>query len=250
MSKKEFKLHQLLATVGTREALSTKLIREAAHTFDAKDSHFNGRLKTYHPDDDTQDSIADEKEEVQIVSTVKSKLSFIEKAVINAVDTAIAKEETNSSGQAKASLKIGVSEFTLSATSLLALEKRLVQLRNVYFNIPTLDPTKSWAYNTDKECFEATPTSRNRLVKKIVHSVVVPATDKFPAQVEKSTVDVKVGHYEEVHFSAKLPVKTKAEMLGRIDSLLDGISLARAKANQCEVVENPIMKEIFNYINS
>lgn len=250
MSKKDFKLHQLLATVGTRDAQATKLIREAAHTFDGKDSHFNGRLKTYHPDDDTQDSIADEKEQVQIVSTVQDKLNFIQKAIINSVDTVIAKEETNSSGQARASLKIGNNEVTLSATALLALEKRMIQLRSVYNLIPTLDPTKVWNYDEDRGYFKTLPTLRNRLVKKIIPVVVVQATKEFPAQVKETSTDVKVGHYEEIHYSAKIPVSMKAKILDRIDGLIDAISLARAKANQCDVVENPIMEDIFTYINN
>jgi len=246
---KTFELHQLLATVSTREGQAAKLMKEAASTFANKDSHFNGRMKTYHPDDDSVDNIVDSEEIVNMVYTVKDKLKYIRKTFANSVDTVIAKEETNSSGSAKAMLTFGNETVELSATALLALEKRIRFLREVYNTIPTLDPTKVWTYDDEKGFYKTDPVNRNRLVKKKKTVVVVPATDKFPAQTDVVVTDEKVGHYEEEHYSSKLSVRDKADMLDRVDKLLDSISLARAKANKCEVVERPIMNKIFSYVN-
>jgi hypothetical protein len=248
---KEFQMHQLLATVGTRDTQALKLINEAKNTFKAKDAHFNGRLKTYKADnDDGTNALTDESEIIEMVSTVKDKLDYVSKSIINAVDTAISKEETNSSGKAKAELEIGGTTFTLSATSLLALEKRLIGLRGLYNEIPTLDPTKAWTFDEDKGYYVSDTVKRNRIVKKIKSEVVVQATKEFPAQVVQSSIDEKVGVYTEVHHSSKLPVERKAKYISNIDDILEKIAIARAKANTCVVVENPIMGKILDFINS
>lgn len=251
MSKKEsnFELHQLLAAIPGRESQAAKLIKEAHATFQNKDSHFNGRTKQYYPDSEVEGShIQDEFERVEMVYTVKEKLDFIKKSFVNAVDSLLSKEETNSSGKANAFLTIGPRKVKLSATSLLALEKKVVLLRTLILGIPTLDPSKNWTFDENEGFYKTAPSKRNRLVKKNESVVVVQATDKFPAQVKEITVESKVGHYEEVHFSSKYPVRVKADMVAKCDELLNNIAIARAEANKCQVEEVKVMESVFDFV--
>lgn len=248
-NKNIFELHQLLAAIPGRESQANKLIKEAAVTFQNKDSHFNGRTKQYYPDNEVEGShIQDEFEKVEMVYTVKEKVDFIKKSFANAVDSVLSKEETNSSGNANAMLQIGPRSVKLSATSLLALEKKVVTLRSLILTIPTLDPSKQWHFDQNEGFYKTNPTKRNRIIKKNESVVVVQATDKFPAQVKEVTVESKVGHYEETHFSSKFPVRVKSEMVAKCDELLNNIAIARAEANKCQVREVKVMESVFDFI--
>lgn len=247
--KKRFELHQLLAAANERDKQAASLINEAKKTFDNKSNHYDGRRKQYSPDNESEDRIVDELEEIVIVDTVKSKLDYLSKFIVNSVDSIISKEETNASGTTNATITIGNHDFTLSAIGLLALEKKLVSLRDLYKKIPTLDPSKVWTYNEEERRYESKPTHRNRLKKENKAVVVVQATDKFPAQTQIIPVEKKTGVYEEIFYSSKISVRQKAEMIDRIDEILDKCAIAKAKGNKAEVKEVKIGSTLLNYIN-
>lgn len=242
-------LHQLLAVETDRKQKAKVILTETIATFTKKGEHFDGLIKTYKPNEEGGDQVPSQVKEV--VTTVDKKLDYTKGAVITAIDAQLSKEETNSSGTVKAELKIGDKSFELSATSLLALEGQLINIRAVYKTIPTQDPTRRWVpdESTGKGIFVTAPEELYRTKKIHRPFVKSGATKEHPAQVEIISEDVQVGKYETIYKTGKISPARKSEMLTKIDGLIDAVKRARAKANQAEVVNTKIGKEIFDYIN-
>jgi len=243
-------LHQLLAVENDRKQKANLIMSETENTFVKKQEHFDGLVKTYIPkNDEDSDLIPDEIK--AIVTTVADKVNYTKDAVVTAINAQLSKEETNASGEARADLVFGDKTFSLSATSLLALEQNLLKIREVYKAIPTLDPAKTWNNDsTEGNGFFKTDPEVKYRTKKITRPLVkVAATDKHPAQVELVSEDIQVGHYETIYKSGKLTPAQKSNLLSRIDDLIDSVKRTRAVANQAEVKNIEIGKEIFDFIN-
>jgi hypothetical protein len=74
------------------------------------------------------------------------------------------------------------------------------------------------------------------------------ATDKHPAQTELLSLDFQVGKYETTYLSGKISVVQKNEMVKRIEKMIEAVKIARAKANNVDVVNIALGKKIFDYI--
>jgi len=244
-------LHSLLAVETDLRNVATKVINEAQTTFQKRDDHFEGLVKTYSAFKE-EDEFTNTTEHKEIVTTVAEKLNYLKSAVSKGIDALISKEETNSSGEAIAKLAVAGQDFgELSATSLLALEKELTKIRGLYSSIPTLDPAKSWKRNemTDGVSFQTEPVSTIRTTKTEDFQVIVPPTEHHPAHVEKVIKNENIGKYETVYKSGKLTPLMKSQALGRIDELLVAVKKARSEANSVTVKRTKVGENIFSFIN-
>lgn len=241
-------LHQIIACENDVVKQAESVRNETETTFLKKQEHFDGLRKDYSAKSDDEEQIPPEVKEV--VTTVADKLSHTEKFMIKAINLTLSKEETNSSGNAKAELVVDGTTFgTFSATSLLALEKKLVSLRKLYEEIPTLDPSRTWDKSDIDNIFQ-TKELKYRTAKKVRAMTLAPATDKHPAQVQLVNEDVQVGTYNTTYYSGKIRPKLKSEYLERIDNLLVEVKKAREKANQVDVVDVTVASKIFDYIRN
>src|SRR5207244_5906856 len=91
---------------------------------------------------------------------------------------------------ARADVKIGKTVLlaNVPVTTLISLEKWLTDVRTVIAHAPTLDPSENWHLNDATGLYETDPAEVVRTKKINKHSVVVPASDKFPAQVDVQPV--------------------------------------------------------------
>jgi len=248
MSNEKIMLHQLLAFEQDEVNRTKKVVEEAKDTFTTKQSHFDGHERTYHPDAEDSDRVDNEYKEV--VTTVKSKLEYVSKLFAKSVNVVLSKEETNASGNARAELIVEGTNFgSLSATSLLYLEKSLTELRKLYEGVPTLVPGKVWHFNPDLDIYETDQSVTYRNIKEIVPVILYPATDKHPAQVKETTQSKKVGEYHETHRSGRVFPKVKSALLDRIDSLIREVKLTREKANTTVISEVTLAEQLFKFIN-
>ncbi len=244
-------LHQLLAVESDLAQQAKAIIEETKNTFNKKQDHFDGFLKSYTPFDELGEKVEPEGKELQ--TTVSEKLVYAQEAVIRAIDATVSKEETNASGNAKAELKVNGKSFGIfSATSLLVLERYLTWLREEYKDIPTLDPAKSWKKDNQsgRSIYTTQPFVSYRVLRKNRPVVLAAATDKHPAQVNLVEEEVQVGKYSSVYSSGKLTPLEKSLLLGKIDALLCEVKITREKANQADVIQKKVGKEIFDFIHS
>jgi len=244
-------LHQLLAVESSLKVNSKNLFfDETKTTLEKKQDHFDGVVKIYASMEESGDQIPPEIKE--IVTTVSDKLNYAKQAVVKALDAEVSKEETNSSGAAKAELKVGDKSFgTFSATGLMTLERNLETIRSVYKSIPTLDPTKKWIKdkNSGSNIYTTEEEVKFRTIKRNMPMELSKATDKHPAQVQVVTNDVQVGKYLTTYKSGRISTAQKSDILARIDELILAVKKARAEANQAQVVNIKIGGDLFDYIH-
>lgn len=249
------KLHQLLAVEKDVKNKFQKIVTERKETFTQRSKLFNEHRKSYQPiAADDQMLPTGEFEPMQ--STVKDQLDYVEGSVIQAMDILFQKERTNCI--AKADIEIDNGDGTkktlimdVPVTALVQLENLLEDVRTrVYDTIPTLDPAKVWSADPNtKNVFVAEPV-KTLSIRKVQESLIlVPPTDKHPAQAQMITVDRPAGNWTTTTRSGCLSPRQKSNLLDRLEKLIAGVKIARAKANDIEVEPAMIGKICFNYIN-
>ena len=135
---------------------------------------------------------------------------------------------------------------------MLNLEHRIKEIREVLKHIPTLQTGIDWIRDPSyakEHVFKTAHKTRTPKTKKIMKPVVLyKATDKHPAQVEKVTEDIVVGHHETEAWTGMVTPATKARILKRIDDLERAVKAARQRANCQEVEKVDIGKKIMEFI--
>jgi len=242
------KLHELLAVEPDLKGAAEKIIAETINTLSKKEGHFKAQTRRYSPLEDGGEAFPDENQEM--VTTVPKKLEWTQKVVAKYLDALAQKEISNT--RASAVLEIDGQPLIndpLPATLLLALEGKLKQLRDMYNAIPTLDPGEQWAWDDKTRTYEGSPSKSYRTKKVMKNHVKAQATDKHPAQVEVYTEDVQVGYWTTKKWSGALTPSEKADLLERMDNLIQAVKRARQRANDCEAVRANIADTLFKYIH-
>jgi hypothetical protein len=240
------KLHQVIATEGQTAGGYTKIVAETKHVFKGAD-HLNGISKVYTPKEEGGQPMPSEKKEV--VTTVGRRLKWNEAFAVKLFDHELTRDQTNCI--AKSDLNCGsIAIKDAPATFLLVFEKRLMVLREAYDAIPTLDMSFQWEpQNEGSDIMKTGPIVTNRTEKTIVPLLMAPATDKHPAQIEKLPKDILVGTWETYQFSGRITPELKAELLLRIDRLIEAVRDARMQANNAEVIDGKIGDQVFKYLH-
>lgn len=242
------KLHELLAVEQDRKQKGNHAIGEAKNTFTKKEPYFDGMIKRYISLEEDAEMIPDETK--NIVTTVKTKLEETISTVIKGIDAHLSKEETNASEKARAELIVNNVNFgTFSATSLLALESHLNKIKDLYTVIPTLDTAKKFEFDEQEGIYKTAPEVKFRSVKRPKVIVKYEATEKHPAQTELLYLDHQVGKYETVYSSGRLTLSQRKELTQRISTLIEGVKIARSKANNAEVTNIKVGQRLFDFIN-
>lgn len=248
--KNKNKLHAVLAVEATNKAQSEKILNEQSSNFTKNDSRFDGLTRVLIPLEGEGERMTTDNKIINY--TVIENVAYVSDVVCKYLNTTLTKEETNSSGTARAELVIdGTSYGEVSATSLLALENYLTKVRRFYETIPTLDPTKDWKDDEGKQKgFKKTDAEyKYKTEKRTKHIVVHPPTENFPAEIRESNTDVQVGKYETIYTSTKISTRDKAELLTRIDKVIEAVKKTRSKANEAEAIQSELATKLFGYIN-
>jgi hypothetical protein len=247
------KLHELLAVEKDMKDVFTKILDETAKTFNQRSAHFLETRKSYRPFNEEDKDLPDE-EHTPMVTTVEDKLSYAQGPIIRFIDVELQKERANQS--ATADIKVELPDGTVKTilekapvTFLVQMESALERIRKVYDEIPTLDPARTWAKDATKtSVWVADPIKRVRTKKVPQVLVKYDATDKHPAQTEIVQMDQAVGEWTHSFSSGALSPKQKSQILDRIERLIAGVKIARAKANSQEVESVRVGKNLFNFI--
>lgn len=248
------KLHELLAVEKDAKDVFAKIIEETLKTFNQRSSHFVESRKTYSPFNDEDKDRPDE-EFTPMVTTVRDKLDYSQSAIVRFIDIELQKERANQNASADVIVELpdGSSETILEkapVTFLVQMESALDRVRKVYMEIPTIDPSKVWSIDESRVgVWKSEPIERVRTKKIPTPITKAPATDKFQAQVELVMMDEAVGTWKQTYASGGLSPKQKSQLLARIDALIAGVKIARAKANAQETESLKVGQKFFNYIN-
>jgi hypothetical protein len=245
------KLHEILAVEGDLRSTADTVLKEAAGTFDKRPEHFIQRevaVEHFAEGDKTLDT----REHKKMETTVAEKLDYIGEMLTRAYDAYMQKEATNQT--ARATVEVDGKPFleNVPVVVLLGMEQRLKELRDVYEQIPTLQPGPHW--ETDKSMRIGVYRARDPEVRFITKKtkrafVMYEATDKHPAQVQALDEDVPVAKRTTHVWSGMLSVYDKSLLLDRVDTLIQAFKRARQRANEAELVERHMGKQIFQYLH-
>jgi len=248
------KLHEILAVDKELEDTARKIVTEAMVTFSKKSDLFLGhlkRLEMFSEDRKSEESAAAEQK--TLTTTVGEKLDYVAESLIRHLDVVVQKEQTNQEASDDVVLRDGrVILRNLPATFLLSLENKLAWLRKMYETIPTLQPGIAWEQDPQERSgvFKArTEDVRIKGEKTVQSKILVPSTDRHPAQIEKWFEDKPIGQFVTTRWSGMVSPASKSAYLDRIDELIQAVKKARMRANAQEVEKREVGGVIMTYIN-
>lgn len=211
-----------------------------------KQDLLNGLSRTYQPLDEDGEKFPSENKLVQV--RVDDVLASVSDIMTKLFDIVV----TQDVGNTVAKGDVVVDDVTIlkdvPVTSLLFLEKQLTDLHTVFSTLPTLSPEITWTFDENRGCYVSQPVQTAKTKKVPFRFVKAEATDKHPAQVDVMMEDRVVGNWTKVDFSGALSAKEKGALIDRVRKLRDAVVKAREKANQIEVDNVSVGKEIFSYL--
>lgn len=239
-------LHEHLAAEKNLTNKMNILGKETNVTFGDKSSFFDGQIKIYKPQE--EDGLQLPEQSVRLRASVVEKLKYLNKHLANFFDFKVTKEITNTFAKADLVYNGTTIMENVPATALLALENNLSYMRDIYKQIPTRDISEDWSFDSEKNVFKGTMRTSDRTEKEQDWKVIVPATDKHPAQVKEIVRTNVLGHWETTPISGRISTIEKAALLQNIDAMIIAVKQARARANKQEIVNSRIGTTILDAI--
>jgi hypothetical protein len=240
------RLNQIIAVTAGKKTQAHKALTDAYQALQ-KPALLEGISRTYKPRDDEGEPLPPEKKLVQL--RVKDAVRGVSAALTELFDVVATQDHANC--QAKANVVVdGVPLLKgVPVTTLLFLEKQLVDLHTFVEKLPTLDPAESWEYSPEVDSYASEPFQTTKTRKVLKNHVKAEATKEHPAQVETYTEDVVVGYWTTTKFSGAIPARAKNEMLQRVRKLQEAVKCAREEANGAEVElkkhAGPVLQYVF-----
>ena len=227
---KILKLNAALAVAKGVKSRSCAVVSDLYKTIQ-KPELFEGFARTYRKINDEDADLPSERKVVQF--RIKDILSALRVSKSELIDLVAQVDLANT--QAKASVWVDGKEVLpeLPATTLLALEKELTDLRTFVEKIPVLDNAEAWLStqddNTGLWVTEKASTHRTKKVPRAF--TVAKATDKHPEQATVLQEDIIAGYWDTVKHSGAMKKLEKEAVLERTERLLIAVKQAREEAN-------------------
>lgn len=239
------KLNQLLAVESGAKTGAFEAVTKA-HQNLQKGNLLSGISRTYRPLDDEGERLPGESTRVQV--TADQVISEVSQRLVRLFDLTATKDDANCRARADVEVNGKVLLSQVPATTLLFLEKQLVDLHTFVKKLPVLDPAEHWTFDTAQACWVTDPAETVRTKKVLRNHVKAEATDKHPAQVEVYTEDVGVGRWHTIKFSGAMPQSRINQLLFRVEELQRAVKHAREEANGTEVTDKHIGATVFSYL--
>jgi hypothetical protein len=246
------KLHELLAVEADKANVFKAVVDEAKVTFTKRSEHFFGfqkRLEYFDEEENAKSGTVDIKE---IDTTVYDKLDWVGQQFSGYIDVVLQKEKTNQEAVADLEIDGVVIAKDLPATFLLGLEEKMKRIKDMILTVGTLPPGIKWEKDPSKGEHiykRVEPETTFKTEKTFMHKVLYDATKEHPAQIEKWNVNTNVGKYITDSWSGLISPAKKAELLERVDKLIQATKKARMRANCTEVKPASIGNAICRFIS-
>lgn len=239
------RLNQVLAIERSVKNENEKRLTQAHHLL-LQSKPLSGLSRRYRPKNDDGDQLPSESTKVQ--ATADEIIAAVIKSLTELFDIVATKEAANTQARADVIIDGGKLLAQVPATTLLYLEKKLVDIHTFVKGLPVLDPSETWRFDTAQNCWVTDPVETTRTKKIMQNHVKAPATDKHPAQVDTFTEDVVVGYWTTVKMPGALPAKRVAELVARVEKLQHAVKFAREQANTTDAAPVAIGAAVFGYL--
>lgn len=204
-----------------------------------------GIRKTYEPRDEDGEKLPGESTKLQIrVPEVMSDAVAPLSRLLDLVATV-------DLGNQVATADVKVNGVTIlqkvPVSTLLFLERKLVDIAALVDKLPVLDAAEEWLDNEDGS-WKTVPSIKVRTKKVPRVLEKAPATDKHPAQVEVWHEDIVVGDWTTTTFSGAVTQKRQRELANNVKKLQIAVKIAREEANSTDVQDFKIGEDIFKFL--
>lgn len=234
------KLHEILAVEPTRKDAWATLLAET-HAKLVKNVFFAGYDKTLKMLEDNPANQALEAAAVEhkVPQTdVISTMAYALKIYGDYEDLQLVKNKANTRAKANLVFRGVTLAEDVPVDQFLGLESRLTKIQSLMRELPTRDATKAWTPIPNSNFWQAPPDTTTKTEKRNVFQVIVQATDKHPAQVDKSVQDIVIGTFTTIYRSGAVSAEQKANAILAIDELLAECKAARQRCNEVEVEQS------------
>lgn len=239
------KLNQIIAVVTGKKSRVQRELTDIHHSIQ-KPELLNGLSRVYQPLAEGDEQLPPESKQVQMRTS--DAIARVTGILTDMFDTILTQDTANCTARASLHMDGHTIAEDVPVTYLLFLEKQLTDIRTFVEKLPTLDPAEEWRFDEAKNCWvtATVETTRTKKVPKVV--LLHPPTKEHPAQTQMVAEDVIVGHYKTTKFSGAMPALEKANVLGRIDKLMEAVKEAREAANSIDAPQVRIGSCLFEYI--
>jgi len=244
-------LHDVIAAESDLRSNYSRILEETEASFSKRADIFSGEVKEVIPIDENEKRIQKKREEREMTTTVKDRIEYTAQFAEKYLDAVLQKEEANQRAKADLIVDGTVLAKDIPVAFLLGLESKLRKLRQVFGMAPTLPSGIKLVpeHESDRVWQTATPIETVSTRKEPQSKILDKATPQHPAQIEKWFEDVIIAKIETTKRYGMLTSSKKAEILDRMDKLIQSTVIARQQANRIEIDnEQKIGKVIFSYI--
>lgn len=237
------KLTQVIALEKQAKATASGALTDTYHTLQ-KGALFSGQERTYQPKDEEGDRFPPEPVRLQLdVATVLRDLLPVLKRLW---DLTLTKDAGNQDAVADIVVNGVVLVPRVPVTTLLFLEKQLVDLHTMVTRLPLLDPTEEWEEVDGVQRTKPTVTTKTKKLPKVITKA--PATDKHPAQVDVYSEDQVIGHWSTTKLSGAITATRRRDLLDKVRTLQAAVKIARESANLADVEQQHMADALFSYL--
>jgi hypothetical protein len=239
------KLNQIIAIEKGIKSKSVQQLAESQKNLQ-KASVFSGISRTYRPKDEDGEQLPPESNKVQVKADeiIRETTEILTKLF----DITATKDWTNCHARADVVVDGQTLLTQVPVSYLLFLEKQLTDLQAFLKKLPTLDPSETWNFDPNSDCWATEPVQTLKTFKMPRNHVKAEATEHHPAQVEVYYEDVTIGYWRTVKFSGALPQARIHELMNRLEKLQQAVKFAREEANNTEAEEQRVGAKIFQYL--
>ena len=240
------KLNQLVAIEKTVKNTAKQALTEIHYALQ-KPELLTGFNKTYQPlDSEKGEQFPPEAKKVMI--RAKESIDTAREQLVKLFDVTASKDSSNNGAVADVVIDGKALLEKVPITTLLFLEKQLVDIRTFCLKLPILDPADDWKWSDAQNLYTTDPvkTVKTKKVEKVV--VKYEATKEHPAQTEIRPEDVTIGHWNTIKYSGALPATTVKEFVRRVEKLQEAVKVAREEANNISAKDVQIGKDVFSYV--
>lgn len=239
------KLNQIIAIEKGIKSKSVQQLAESQKNLQ-KASVFSGISRTYRPKDEDGEQLPPESNKVQVKADeiIRETTEILTKLF----DITATKDWTNCHARADVVVDGQTLLTQVPVSYLLFLEKQLTDLQAFLKKLPTLDPSETWNFDPNSDCWATEPIQTLKTFKMPRNHVKAEATEHHPAQVEVYYEDVTIGYWRTVKFSGALPQARIHELMNRLEKLQQAVKFAREEANNTDAEEQRVGAKIFQYL--
>jgi len=239
------KLNQVIALAKGAKSTGEGALTQAYHQI-KKTPLLAGISKTYAPRDEDGEQLPSEGIKLQI------RVQEVLDGVVGPLTRLLDLTATLDAGNQIATANVVVDGETILAdvpvTTLLTLEKKLVDFNTFVSSLPVLDASETWHWDPAVEAFRTEPSKKTRTKKIPRNHEKAPATDKHPAQVEVYYEDTVVGDWSTTLSSGAITEARRRELVAQVAKLQAAVKVAREQANMTEVADVKIGAAIFDFL--